>query len=57
MEVRILRPLLWLGLLDYRSEKIPDTRFGARHYYRKAPLFDRLLAFDIKMDFAGGSRH
>lgn len=57
MEARILRPLLWFGLLEYGSEKIPDTRFGARHYYRKAPLFDRLLAFDIKMDFAGGSRH
>jgi len=57
MEARILRPLLWLGLLEYRSEKIPDTRFGARHYYRKAPLFDRLLAFDVKMDFAGGPRH
>jgi hypothetical protein len=57
MEARILRPLLWFGLLEYRSEKIPDTRFGARHYYRKAPLFDRLLAFDVKMDFAGGPRH
>ena len=57
MEARILRPLLWFGLLEYRSEKIPDIRFGARHYYRKAPLFDRLLAFDVKMDFAGGPRH
>jgi hypothetical protein len=57
MEARILRPLLWFGLLEYRSEKIPDTRFAARHYYRKAPLFDRLLAFDVKMDFAGGPRH
>jgi hypothetical protein len=57
MEARILRPLLWFGLLEYRSEKIPDTRFGARHYYRKAPLFDRLLAFDVKMDFVGGPRH
>jgi hypothetical protein len=57
MEARILRPLLWFGLLEYRSEKIPDTRFGARHYYRKTRLFDRLLAFDVKMDFAGGPRH
>jgi hypothetical protein len=57
MEARILRPLLWFGLLEYRSEKIQDARFGARHYYRKAPLFDRLLAFDVKMDFAGVPRH
>jgi hypothetical protein len=57
MEARILRPLLWFGLLEYRSEKLPDSRFAARHYYRKAALFDRLLAFDVKMDFAVGPRH
>jgi hypothetical protein len=57
MEARILRPLMWFGLLEYRGEKIGNSRFEARHYYRKAALFDRLLAFDIKMDFAKGSRH
>jgi hypothetical protein len=57
MEARILRPLLWFGLLEYRSEKIGNSRFEARHYYRKAALFDRLVAFDIKMDFAKGARH
>jgi len=57
MEARILRPLLWFGLLEYRSEKVPETQFTARHCYRKARLFDRLLAFDVKMDFAGGPRH
>jgi hypothetical protein len=57
MEARILRPLLWFGLLEYRSEKIPDTRFTVRHYYRKVALFDRLLTFDVKMDFAEGPRH
>jgi hypothetical protein len=56
MVARILRPLLWFGLLEYRSE-IGNSRFEARHYYRKAALFDRLLAFDIKMDFAKGPRH
>ena len=57
MEARILRPLLWFGLLEYRSENIRNSRFAARHYYRKAALFDRLLAFDVKMDFAKGARH
>jgi hypothetical protein len=57
MEARILRPLLWFGLLEYRSEKIPDSRFATRHYYRKSELFDRLLTFDVKMDFAQGVRH
>ena len=55
MDARILRPLLWFGLLEYRSEKIGNSRFEA--HYRKAALFDRLLAFDIKMDFAKDPRH
>ena len=57
MEARILRPLLWFRLLEHRSENIPDSRFAARHCYRKAALFDRLLTFEIKMDFAQGARH
>ena len=51
-EAKILRPLLWFGLLEYRSEKIPNSRFETRNYYRKTALFDRLLTFDVKMDFA-----
>ena len=57
MEARILRPLLWFGLLEHRSEKIPDSRFGEHHFYRKAALFDRLLTFDVKMEFAEEPRH
>ena len=57
MEARILRPLLWFGLLEYRSEKDPDAAITARHYYRKSPLFDRLLTFNVEMDFPVGSRH
>ena len=29
LEARILRPLLWFGLLEYRSEKIPASKFAA----------------------------
>jgi hypothetical protein len=57
MEARILRPLLWFGLLEYRTEKNPDSRIVARHYYRKAALFDRMLAFNVKMDLAESPRH
>jgi hypothetical protein len=57
MEAKILRPLLWFGLLEYRSEKIPNTQFGTRNYYRKTALFERLLKFDVKMDFSEGPRH
>jgi hypothetical protein len=57
MEARILRPLLWFGLLDHRSEKIPSSRFGQQHFYRKTELFDRLLAFDAQVDLSEGARH
>jgi hypothetical protein len=57
MEARILRPLLWFGLLEHRSEKISGSRFGELHLYRKAALFDRLLVFDVTVDSMEGARH
>jgi hypothetical protein len=57
MEARILRPLLWFGLLECRSEKMSDSRFGGHHFYRKVKLFDRSLAFDVQVDFSEGARH
>jgi hypothetical protein len=57
MEAKILRPLLWFGLLEHRSEKLPSSRFGEHHFYRKTELFDRLLAFDVQVDLSEGARH
>src|SRR6516164_1027133 len=57
MEAKILRPLLWFGLLEHRSEKIPSGRFGEHHLYRKAELFERLLAFDVQVGLSEGARH
>lgn len=57
MEARILRPLLWFGLLEHRSEKNQGSRFGAPHFYRKIPLFDRLVMFDVKIDSTNDPRH
>jgi hypothetical protein len=57
MEARILRPLLWFGLLEYRAEKAPDSRFAERHFYRKAPLFDRFLTFDVHTEQPKTARH
>jgi hypothetical protein len=57
MEARILRPLLWFGLIEHRSENIPGNRFGERHFYRKAALFDRMLTFDVVVDLMEGDRH
>ena len=57
MEARVLRPLWWFGLLEYRREEIPGRRFEASHFYRKTPLFDRFLSFSVKLEAAAGSRH
>jgi hypothetical protein len=57
MEARILRPLLWFGLLDHRAEKVPDTRFAERHLYRKTPLFDRFVTFNVRTDPLETVRH
>ena len=57
MEARILRPLLWFGLLDHRSEKVTGSRFSEQHFYRKTALFDRLLIFDVAVDSIEGARH
>ena len=57
MEAIILRPLLWFGLLEHHSEKTPGSRFGQRHFYRKARLFERLLSFDVHTERSQGARH
>jgi hypothetical protein len=57
MEAKILQPLLWFGLLEHRSEKILGSRFGENHFYRKAELFERLLAFDVQLDLSEAARH
>ena len=57
MEARILRPLLWFGLLEHRNEKITGSQFSEHHFYRKAPLFDRMLTFDVAVNSMEGARH
>src|SRR5215467_3798635 len=46
MEARILRPLLWFGLLEPRSQDKSANELVARRLYRKAPLFDRFVKFN-----------
>lgn len=55
LEARILRPLLWLGLIEHRQEAIPGSPFGRRHFYRKMPLFDKLITFDVTLEAPSGS--
>jgi hypothetical protein len=50
MEARILRPLLWFGLLESRTEPRSAADLIERRLYRKAPLFDRFLKFDVQVE-------
>lgn len=54
MDFRILRPLTWFGLLEHRREATPDR--SKRRFYRKTPLFDRFLKFNVKVQ-AEATRH
>lgn len=56
MEARILRPLMWFGLLECGSEKESQTVLGHQRFYRKAPLFDRFFSFDVRLEAQGVSR-
>ena len=48
MEGRILRPLVWFGLLEQRSE--PMTGLVQRHFFRKTQLFDRFVQFKVQIE-------
>ena len=47
---RILRPLVWFGLLESRSEGRSPTEVVHRRLHRKAPLFDRFVRFDVQVE-------
>ena len=49
---RVLGPLRWFGLLEYRGP--PDM---AEVGWRKTPLFDRFLSFDVRLARDRGAPH
>ena len=53
---RILRPLVWFGLLESRTEPRSATEAVERRLYRKAPLFDRFVKFDVQVEIPN-NRH
>jgi hypothetical protein len=57
MESRVLRPLLWFGLMEYRREEIEGSCIGARHFYRKTSLFDRMISFEVGLEGLAGIQH
>jgi hypothetical protein len=50
MEARILRPLVWFGLLESRTGAKSATELVDPRLYRKAPLFDRFVKFDVQIE-------
>jgi len=56
MEARILRPLVWFGLLESRSETKSSTEVVDPRLYRKASLFDHFVKFDVRIE-GSGIRH
>ena len=50
MEARILRPLLWFGLMESRTQARSATELVDPRLYRKAPLFDRFVRFDVQIE-------
>jgi hypothetical protein len=56
LEFRVLRMLLWFGLMESGKEptreKVCETTL-----FRKTPLYDRFLGFNVRLEEASGSRH
>jgi hypothetical protein len=50
MEARILRPFVWFGLLESRTQARSATEVVDPGLYRKAPLFDRFVQFDVQIE-------
>lgn len=48
MEARILRPLSWFGLLESTTEG--KVGLVASRLYRKTPLFDRFIKFNVRVE-------
>jgi hypothetical protein len=56
-EALYLKPLYHFGMLERQSEKTENSNFLTTYFYRKSPLFDRLLSFRVKLDTAGRTHH
>jgi hypothetical protein len=50
LEARILRPLVWFGLLESRTQSRTATELVDRRLYRKTRLFDRFVKFDVQIE-------
>jgi hypothetical protein len=44
-------------ILEHRAEMLPGARSEKWHCYRKTPLFDRFLTFNIRTEPPESARH
>jgi hypothetical protein len=51
MEMPVLRPFTWFG--ESRIKEKPPSAIIKHETYRKTPLFDRFLRFDVQSERAG----
>lgn len=57
-EARILRPLMWFGLIEIRHVGEPGPyAWRHRREFRKTPLFDRALSFEVEIMKPIGHAH
>ena len=58
MITRVLRPATWFGLLECKqAAEAPRSAPGRHRLYRKTPLFDRLVSFDVELKPANNPLH
>ena len=46
-----------IGMTAQHEKGLPGARFAEGHFYRKAPLFDRFLTFDVRTEQPETARH
>jgi hypothetical protein len=56
MVTRVLRPLTWLGVFESRKQK-RHSGWGVDEDFRKVPLFEQLVEFEVTMKGADAARH
>jgi len=56
LDIRVLRTLLWFGLMEVDNAPA-DCRRPARALFRKTPLYDRFIGFNVRLEEADAPRH
>lgn len=56
LELRVLRTLLWFGLLE-RDEALGIRPRSEAVQFRKTPLYDRFIGFKVRLQEVGAPRH